>query len=180
MRCRHCGTDPIFWMSCNCGCSVIFDALGPPWPKHKCLEAHFVGVVDGVAPEVADLCETPWTDDMAAVKPQEPGDRCEEVGVVGNLVLERNIERKFGVEDTPSGRTALGPLATFRPGTITIHTARYPTPEQRPVRESVTGWTSRTKLRKFQIGDAVKFRFVAEEVQGELIWIAKSLKSVFN
>ena len=35
MRCRTCRTK-IFWFSCEHGSSVLFDALGSPWPRHDC------------------------------------------------------------------------------------------------------------------------------------------------
>ncbi|MDE2637747.1 MAG: hypothetical protein OXI30_15400 [Chloroflexota bacterium] len=39
ITCKHCG-DRIFWYSCDCGSSVLFDELGPPWPKHRCRGSH--------------------------------------------------------------------------------------------------------------------------------------------
>jgi len=35
--CRYCGAE-VFYFSCDCGCKVFFDALGPPWPRHQCAE----------------------------------------------------------------------------------------------------------------------------------------------
>ncbi len=35
MTCKFCG-DQIFWLSCDCGSSVLFDELGWPWPRHQC------------------------------------------------------------------------------------------------------------------------------------------------
>lgn len=35
LTCRDCG-DRIFFFQCNCGCRVLFDYLGPPWPQHRC------------------------------------------------------------------------------------------------------------------------------------------------
>lgn len=117
---------------------------------------------------------------MTAVRPDRPGDERTETGVVGNLVLERNIEKKFEVPDTPTGRAALGPLSGFRPGTVTVHTLRYPEEGRPPVRESVTAWTSRTKLRSFQIGDPVRMRIEANSIREEIVWVVRSLKLIFN
>src|SRR4051812_23230577 len=36
MRCKYCGQH-VFYFSCDHGCKVIFDSLGPPWPEHKCM-----------------------------------------------------------------------------------------------------------------------------------------------
>lgn len=35
LTCRDCG-DGIFFFQCDCGCRVLFDYLGPPWPQHRC------------------------------------------------------------------------------------------------------------------------------------------------
>ncbi len=34
-RCKKCGDSVFFYKSANGG-SVLFDSLGPPWPKHPC------------------------------------------------------------------------------------------------------------------------------------------------
>lgn len=35
LTCRDCG-DRIFFFQCDCGCRILFDDLGPPWPQHRC------------------------------------------------------------------------------------------------------------------------------------------------
>ena len=35
--CRYCG-EQVFFFTCDCGCKVFFDSLGPPWPTHNCIE----------------------------------------------------------------------------------------------------------------------------------------------
>lgn len=35
LNCKYCG-ERIFHFSCDCGSSVLFDELGPPWPIHRC------------------------------------------------------------------------------------------------------------------------------------------------
>lgn len=35
LTCRDCG-DGIFFFQCDCGCRILFDDLGPPWPQHRC------------------------------------------------------------------------------------------------------------------------------------------------
>lgn len=117
---------------------------------------------------------------MTAVRPDRPGEERTETGVVGNLVPDRNIEKMFGVPDTPTGREVLGPLSGFRPGTITVHTLRYPEEGKPPLRESVTAWTSRTKLRSFQIGDPIRMRIEAHSIQGETVWVVGSVKAIFH
>lgn len=37
--CRWCGAE-VFFFSCDCGCKVFFDSLGPPWPIHECSPEH--------------------------------------------------------------------------------------------------------------------------------------------
>ncbi len=36
MTCKFCSAQ-IFWLSCDCGSSVLFDELGWPWPQHRCI-----------------------------------------------------------------------------------------------------------------------------------------------
>ena len=36
ITCKYCG-DGIFWFSCDCGSSKLFDELGEPWPIHNCV-----------------------------------------------------------------------------------------------------------------------------------------------
>lgn len=35
LTCKDCG-DRIFFFQCGCGCRVLFNYLGPPWPQHRC------------------------------------------------------------------------------------------------------------------------------------------------
>lgn len=35
-RCRYCGRQ-VFFFSCDHGCKVFFNQLGPPWPLHECV-----------------------------------------------------------------------------------------------------------------------------------------------
>lgn len=98
----------------------------------------------------------------------------------GTSYRNATSRRKFEVPDTPTGRAALGPLSGFRPGTVTVHTLRYPEEGRPPVRESVTAWTSRTKLRSFRIGDPVRMRIEAHSIQEETVWVVRSLKLIFT
>lgn len=36
-HCKYCGA-PVFFFTCDCGSKVFFDALGPPWPEHRCAQ----------------------------------------------------------------------------------------------------------------------------------------------
>ena len=179
MPCRYCGANLVFWFSCECGCSVVWDELGWPWPKHPCFTRRSTGVVESVSQDVLAVARMSWTTNMSAVAPQHAGQEIITTGIVGNLVPERNIEKKFGVADTPSGRSLLGPLANYRPGTITVHAIRGSSDGHPPRRESLTAWTSRTKLRSLGLGDPVRIRAEAREVMDELIWVVGSLKPVF-
>ncbi len=42
LTCKYCGSA-IFHFSCDCGCSVLFEALGSPWPVHRCLDQSDLG-----------------------------------------------------------------------------------------------------------------------------------------
>jgi len=35
IRCPSCRAE-VFWFSCDCRSSVLFDDLGSPWPVHDC------------------------------------------------------------------------------------------------------------------------------------------------
>ena len=35
LKCKYC-QQQIFFFSCDCGSRVLFDDLGPPWPRHDC------------------------------------------------------------------------------------------------------------------------------------------------
>ena len=35
LKCKYC-QQQIFFFSCDCGSRVLFDELGPPWPRHDC------------------------------------------------------------------------------------------------------------------------------------------------
>ena len=35
--CRYCRSR-VFYFTCDCGCKVFFEDLGPPWNKHDCPE----------------------------------------------------------------------------------------------------------------------------------------------
>lgn len=37
LTCKYCGAG-IFHFSCDCGCSVLFEDLGAPWPIHRCFD----------------------------------------------------------------------------------------------------------------------------------------------
>lgn len=180
MRCRRCQTHPIFWFSCECGCSVLFEELGPPWPRHTCYADTRQVVPDSVEEPILAPARLPWMGDMSAVPPTRAGEKLDFVGVVGNRVLERNVTKKFGVEDTPAGRLLLGLLGNFRPGTVTVHVV-HPSVDGQPLRrESVTAWTSRTKLRELHVGDPVRMKVEAHCIQYELVWIVRRIKVVFG
>ncbi|MCY4073649.1 MAG: hypothetical protein OXG60_20345 [Chloroflexi bacterium] len=38
LNCNSCG-EAIFWFSCDCGSSILFDELGWPWIQHRCAGA---------------------------------------------------------------------------------------------------------------------------------------------
>lgn len=176
IRCPGCHDYPVFWMRCGCGSSVLFKELGDGWPKHECPKDPSLRAAVDPPIEIASTEDVSWSDDMKAVSPDRPGSELVVVGAVGNLEPYRNIEKKFGVPDTLAGRATLGPLSTFRPGTVTVHTARFPVETHSSIRESITAWTSRTKLRSLQIGDPVRVKLTAYEIGGETVWVVGSLR----
>ena len=89
MQCRVCGLD-IFWFTCEHGCSVLFEGLGSPWPRHDC--GHHLSRVDlsrvpdgdtaatiGTVRHVVDLSRVPDGDTVAAT------------GTVRHVVMQQGI-----------------------------------------------------------------------------------------
>ena len=80
MTCKYCG-DRIFWLSCDCGSSVLFDELGWPWPQHRCA---------GLAPK--PTLSRLGTDDLSAtVLSHLDGEKTDEIA----RLIETNIERDY-------------------------------------------------------------------------------------
>ena len=56
-RCPTCN-KPVFYFSCNCGCSVFFNKLGQPWPIHSCRSSPSNNYVQKVPPKAPNRQET--------------------------------------------------------------------------------------------------------------------------
>lgn len=179
MRCRYCGTDPIFWFSCNCGCSVLWDDLGWPWPKHRCHRPSSPEVVE-VEDEVVEDARRPWLpQDMVARRAGRAGQRGSAEGVVADLHPEMNPHRKFRLRETVVGAALLGPLARGRMGQVTLHCLRVAETGRPPVRESVTAWGATAKLRKLTHRDAVRVDLCSHRIGQEAVWLLDSVAPLF-
>jgi len=80
MTCKYCG-DQIFWLSCDCGSSVLFDELGWPWPQHQCA---------GLAPKPT-LSRLGPDDLSGSILSRLDGDKADAIA----RLIEANIERDY-------------------------------------------------------------------------------------
>ena len=178
-RCRYCGTNPIFWFSCNCGCSVLWDDLGWPWPKHRCHRPRSAEVVE-VEDEVVEDARRPWLPrDMVARRAERSNQRARAEGVVADLHPERNAHRKFRVPDTAVGSALLGPLGGGGMGQVTLHCLRAAESGRPPIRESVTAWGPTAQLRGLERREAVRVGLRSHRIKEETVWILESLAPLF-
>lgn len=150
IRCRYCRAS-IFYFSCSCGSRVLFEELGQPWPKHRCVD-HFDGLVEGVGKARLErlmavqmkTVRVDWTYEQwvrtafrersqttTQPKPQpreiarmDPyaGAEAEEEGLVRALIPSVDIHRRFGVGERTLGEAALGDLGRRSLAQVTIHT----------------------------------------------------------
>lgn len=161
-RCHRCSAS-IFYFGCECGSRVLFDELGPPWPRHDC-DRSWSG---GLTRTVTDSGEVrvALASDVTAVRPgpsfdveedalrrvvsrkaspdpiiamdPPPGAREEVLGVLREVTVEVDPHTKLGVARSTMGAAALGPMGHGPMGRITVHTS---SPEEDDLIESFTSW----------------------------------------
>lgn len=146
--CQYCG-QRVFYFSCDCGCKVFFDSLGPPWPEHYCIEyaVHVLGS-EVVQKAMAERMKTPgrWgpgeriaseyerviSERAQAPKRQAPrlirrdpqlDKRVQAVGYVREMSQSINVYKRFDIpEQSVLGDAFLGQLANEPFAQITLHT----------------------------------------------------------
>jgi hypothetical protein len=140
MTCRYCGAR-VFYFSCDCGCSVFFDELGPPWPRHLCLGFVIAQVGSETASQyMATMMATPsyrhfdqriQRSYSLSVKEQRVIERCEpidaeslkDVGPMREIVPGIDVAHKLEISSTSAvGLQLLGELAHGTWAQITLHT----------------------------------------------------------
>jgi len=114
-RCS-CGAR-VYYFHCNHGCSVLFDALGWPWPQHRCSKyAHAQTAIDeSYVPNILPPAERPWQSGRPIrVCAPLPQGAAEGVGVIKE-VLDLGL---FGKPHSPSASTT--PVTRNRPATADL------------------------------------------------------------
>lgn len=144
--CRTCHAD-VFYFSCDCGSKVFFEALGHPWPLHRCGDhityervIEVVGGREALARGLEASMTTLRIEGTYALrigravrgpKPSPPrinredpyaGLKADETGVVREFIPDVDPYRRFDVPATPIGAALLGELGRARFDQLTIHT----------------------------------------------------------
>ena len=128
VKCRYCGRD-IFYYSCRCGCSVLFEQLGAPWPKHDCPNYHattslrMFQIDEQYASNVKIQCRDYHRQhyDIVRCDPLEKIN-INDIGILREIIIRVNIYEKFQVN--PSNIFAyklLGSIRDNNVGQITVH-----------------------------------------------------------
>lgn len=144
--CPTCYAD-VFYFSCDCGSKVFFEALGHPWPQHRCGDhityERVIEVVGGKEALARGLKASMTTlriegtyarrigravrrprPSPSRINREDPYDglEAEETGVVREFIPDVDMYRRFGVPATAMGAALLGELGRARFDQITIHT----------------------------------------------------------
>ncbi len=143
--CRICHAD-VFYFSCDCGSKVFFEALGDPWPQHRCGDhityervIEFVGGKEALARGLEASMTTLRLDPAYArsirqaarrPKPLQPrinrqipyeGLEADETGVVREFIPAVDLYRRFDIPATAMGAALLGELGKGQFDQLTIH-----------------------------------------------------------
>ncbi len=196
--CHYCG-QRVFYFSCDCGCKVFFDELGPPWPQHMCLpyleatyghtqavhlfEAHRLRLGEEISIE-PEYTQTLLEHGRNPSRPhrlvrQDPteGSRVQEIGYLREIGPSQDAYKAFDLLRSPISRALLGSLADRRYIPITLHTGDL----SREDGGSYTGVIdaesfSASKARR---GDLVRFSLIAWGIPGRsLVWLCQRLARV--
>ena len=204
-KCLRCG-DPVFFFSCNCGCKVFFDSLGPPWPIHDCDTSWTrnlkrttdesgkitVDISEGVT--ISRVPESFGIDKIlinqthrtkkaqkeipiVAVKPENESPQTI-VGFLREINHDISVFKKYGIEETKMGRAMLGSLGKEKIGRITVHVPPSVTKKQI---ESYTLWIPCVLIQDSRIIRGLVVDLVLEKInihgQG-YVWYSNEFKVV--
>lgn len=118
-RCRKCGRI-VYYHSCTCGSKVYFDALGEDWPKHDCSDQSrstrgrkFKLSTDGPLIPSDQVEVYAVTGQVDTLK-----------GVIWEVVHDRDQFTYFRVERGLMSSLALGELANYQLGQISLRVQR--------------------------------------------------------
>ena len=197
--CRDC-RDPVFFMSCNCGSAVLFDELGPPWPKHLCDTIQKMEVkIEELGKETVEwaLAQRMMTRrfDVASIEPsyakhlvlavRKPQPELQRMdcypglleriqGVVRELIRSVDLCQKFGVEPGSIAAQLLGKRFPKNAAQLTVHSGALGDQEDP---ESYTFIADRQLVREIIVGDLVSVSLFGVEVPGQsAFWVAQEIR----
>jgi len=201
--CRYCGAR-VFFFTCDCGCKVFFNSLGPPWPTHLCWQrAQSALGADRMARAMADYMMTPlnWGPQAAIeesysekviLKQREPapprphlvrqdpapGATVSEVGHLREIGSRVDVFRVFEVRpESLIGLQLLGPLARKPYVQVTLHSGDLSKQDG----QSFTCLLDERLLQRSGAarGDLVFFSLTGSTIPGlKCAWICDSLSIV--
>lgn len=141
--CKYC-RERVFYFSCNHGCKVFFNALGPPWPEHRCVQyltaqygREFVerglaimmmtpGVDIGRKIDRAYVAraqqQRPAPPEIVRCDPQDQRSVTDDEGLIREMAPRIDVYKRFKIADSAIGAGLLGPLAKESYAQITVHT----------------------------------------------------------
>jgi hypothetical protein len=147
-KCPTCG-DSVFFFSCDCGCKVFFDELGPPWPIHDCdtswtrnllrtkdktgkitvtikpgititrIPDSFT-IEDNIVKKLAKKAFFSNDEPINAIKPSK-NETKELVGILREINLTVDPLKTFKIENTQISYQLLGKIGKQPVGKITVH-----------------------------------------------------------
>ena len=202
-RCRYCG-DRVFYFTCDCGCKVFFDDLGPPWPEHRC-DDYLVARYDPdlVRQIVANpMMTTPGRETgrqidqnyVAKAKEALDAQRAPEIigcmpydnvaakeeGIVREIIARVDVYRRFQIPSTsPVGASVLGPLAHGSFAQMTINTGALASGDC----YSFTFFVDREIRDRTGVvkGDFVTCELTGLTILGHgVVWLCKRLSGAFD
>lgn len=200
-RCPSC-RDRVFFFSCDCGCGVFFDELGPPWPVHDCQlswaqrrerrrddDGTITAMISDhvtVSRPPGDFSVEPSVVERSKTKVQgakpDPivsirATRGASLTVIGELrELARRVDayRATRVPNTLMGRAFLGPIGSQPVGRITVHADGLIAEELR----SFTAWVPAEFLSDTNLTRGILVEIALEGVVVEThgpVWFCKSI-----
>lgn len=199
-RCRYCGND-VFFFTCDHGCKVFFNELGPPWPLHACTE--YLATVVGRAqlerfmrqngrydphdPATSLALDTVYgarIRDHATRPPAfqtvrvEPADNAtvSGLGVIRYMHACQDVAAWLGAADCgPMGHALLGELARGEWWQVTLVTGDLAVADLK----SYTGLVARARVDKLQCKDLVYFCARAFALPSlRPVWVFRELSAI--
>lgn len=165
--CKICGAH-VFYFTCNCGCKVFFDKLGPPWPVHACLKVD-ISKYFSIEPETLLNISIhrkkrkgkgkAYLGNIVSIFPRD--ESITEIGIVREISKDINLLKKFSAKEKSLGQQLLKGIMKTKPYQITIHSDNLCD----DIVKSYTFFIDRKLFLKHSlvIGDLVEFKICGFE-----------------